>query len=91
MAFTVEQTEILKRAREEILDLRSQNDRQSIRLTAIDDFLCVLHGTPGRKNGEGLMSHDIVAEIDRALAGPKPATPGVGKNDEIHGHGRRDD
>lgn len=63
--------ELLNTASWEIKNLRQQVEKQSIRLDAIDDMLCVLHGKPGNKAGGGMMSPDIVYEIERELKAAK--------------------
>ena len=70
----------LKAAREEIVSLRRVNERLSIRVTAIDDMLCLLHGKPGvnSQRGEGL---DVLYEIDKALAEPPKNTDSEAKNE----------
>lgn len=59
--------ELLKRAMEEIRSLRRQNERLLIRVEAIDDMLCLLHGKPGTKS-TGEMHPDVLHEIDYFLA-----------------------
>lgn len=69
----METNELLVRAKEEIISLRQVNERQSIRLEAIDDMLGLLHGKPGAKRSGGEMAPDIVWEITKAIGAPTPA------------------
>lgn len=69
----MENEELLRRAKEEIISLRKQAERQAIRLDAIDDCLALLHGKPGVKSSGGEMAPDIVWEIIRAIGAPTPA------------------
>lgn len=58
--------ELLNKVKFEIQDLRRTNEKLSIRVTAIDDMLCLLHGKSGMQPSQG-ESIDVVWEIDKAL------------------------
>lgn len=38
---------------EEVRSLRRANEKMSDRLGMFDDFMCILHGTPGQKQQQG--------------------------------------
>lgn len=59
--------ELLREAAEEIRSLRARNERQAIRLHAIDDMLCLLHGKPGIAEPQGMVP-DVVFAIEKRIA-----------------------
>lgn len=65
----METKELLMRAREEIVSLRREKEKLSIRVNAIDDMLSLLNGKPGFKT-EGVMSPDVLWELNKALQEP---------------------
>jgi hypothetical protein len=59
--------ELLQRALSEIKSLRNRNQLMAARLDMFDAVMSALHGQPARENS-GLMSPDIVYEIEKAIA-----------------------
>lgn len=62
----MEEKELLQRALEEIKSLRNQRNIMKARLDMFDDVMSALHGKPG-SNSEGLMSPDIVYELEKYI------------------------
>lgn len=58
--------EIFERSRQEILNLRRENEILRAKVEMIDLFACVLHSEPARHGG-GAMHPDIAYELGRAL------------------------
>lgn len=62
----MENLELLQRAQNEIKTLRSQNQLMAARLGVFDDMMMLLK-TPAVYPPCGMMSPDVVYEIDKAI------------------------
>lgn len=67
------ENQMLQEAAAEIKTLRSQNQLMRARLDMFDCMMTVLHTEPARR-GDGLMSPDIVWQIEKHLEAEKTAT-----------------
>lgn len=63
----MDEKELLRRALSEIQSLRRRNEIMAARLDMFDNVMSALHGQPAHERG-GLMSPDIVYEIEKHLA-----------------------
>ena len=66
----MENLELLQRAKEEIIILRSQNQIMAARLGVFDDMMMLLKSSPVYPS-YGAMHPDIVYEIDKAVGDNK--------------------
>ena len=63
----MEEKELLQSALNEIKSLRKSNQLMAARLDMFDAVMSALHGQPAQQR-DGLMSPDIVYEIEKHLA-----------------------
>ncbi len=70
----MQERELLARARDEIRDLRRENELTASQLAIFEGCMALLHGKAGSRTLGG-MSPDIVFEIDRHLLSLKGTPP----------------
>jgi hypothetical protein len=68
----MENKDLLQRASNEIKTLRSQNQLMAVRLDMFDSMMLIFTSVPQRQGG--LMSPDIIYEIEKAIEADKNKT-----------------